>query len=289
MIALQGGADSPALHELFAQWLFAPGITIPLVASAALYARGTTSLWRKAGTGHGVRRWEVASFACGLLAMAIALVSPLHELSEKLFWVHMVQHELLAVIAAPLLVLGRPLVPMIWALPPGVRVAVGGLARRRWWMSAWRVVSSAASAWVLQALALSLWHLPSAFQATLDSEFVHALQHLSFVVTSLLFWWSLVHGCRRHASYGSGVVYLFTTFVFTGALGALLTFSRVVWYPRYGTTSLAFGLTPLEDQQLAGLIMWLPASISYLVAALTLLVLWMRSSEMRVALRERRA
>jgi putative membrane protein len=285
MIALHGTGGS--LHGVFEQWVFAPGIAIPLVASGALYARGTALLWRQAGVGHGVRRWQAGSFACGWLVTATALASPLHTLSEQLFWVHMVQHELLMAVAAPLLVLGRPLVPMLWALPPRARVAVGSLARHRWWSSAWRVVSSPLSAWVLQALALWLWHLPVAFQATLDDERIHALQHVTFVATSLLFWWSLVHGSRRHASYGAGIVYLFTTFVHTGALGALLTFSRVPWYPRYAATSLAFGLTPLEDQQLAGLIMWLPASTSYLVAALVLLVLWMRSSEARVALRER--
>jgi len=200
----------------------------------------------------------------------------------------MVQHELLMVVAAPLLVLGRPLVPMLWSLGRGGRTRVGALGKAAWWRAIWSTISAPGSAWILQAAGLWLWHVPRAFEATLDSEFVHAAQHTTFIVTSLLFWWSVIHGCRRQGAYGAGVIYLFTTFVHTGALGALLTFSRVTWYPRYAAASAIFGLTPLEDQQLAGLIMWLPASTSYLIAALALLVAWIRASEMRVALRERR-
>jgi putative membrane protein len=277
-----------ALHLSSNGWVSSPGIIAPLLVSGALYARGAFVLWQRSGVGHGVRRWEVGCFVAGWLTLATALVSPLHELSEQLFWVHMVQHELLMVVAAPLFVLGRPLVPLLWALPGGSRATIGSLGRKRWWRDAWGAISHPAAAWSAQAIALWLWHVPSAFEATIDSELVHAAQHTTFLVTSLLFWWSVIHGCRRHGAYGAAVISLFTTFVYTGALGALLTFSRVAWYPGYALSSAAFGLTSMEDQQLAGLIMWLPASTSYLVAALALLVAWMRASELRVALRERR-
>ena len=135
------------------------------------------------------------------------------------------------------------------------------------------------NAWTIHAAALWIWHFPPLFEATLTNDWIHAAQHLSFLGSALLFWWSLFYGRGRHP-YGTGVVYIFTTGVHTGILGALLTVTTKVWYPAYGNASLAWGLTPLEDQQLGGLIMWVPASLVYLGAGLTMFGAWMRASEM---------
>ncbi|MDT7604479.1 MAG: putative rane protein, partial [Acidobacteriota bacterium] len=127
------------------------------------------------------------------------------------------------------------------------------------------------------------------FQATLRSEWVHTAQHLSFLVSALLFWWALVHGRQGLMGYGAGVLYMFTTMVHSGLLGALITFAGTVWYPAYGGLTASWGLTPLEDQQLGGLIMWIPAGLVYIVAGLALFAGWLRESESRVLKRERRA
>jgi putative membrane protein len=280
MLLLHGGVTP--FHHLWTSWEWAPGIVLPLVAGAVLYARGVIVLHRR-GRDRSVRRWEVRCFSAGLLITALALMSPLHALSEQLFSAHMVQHELLMVVAAPLLVLGRPLVPMLWALSPRQRTRVGTIARSAAWRRFWRTISHPASAWLIQLAALWIWHLPRLFQATLDSESVHAAQHASFFLSALLFWWAVLHTAR--SSYGASVLYLFTTLLHSGALGALLTFSRTPWYPEYVARGAAWygaGMGALEDQQIAGLIMWVPAGIAYLVAALLLLAAWMRQSEARV-------
>jgi cytochrome c oxidase assembly factor CtaG len=137
------------------------------------------------------------------------------------------------------------------------------------------------TAWWVHAAALWLWHIPSLFQATLENDWIHSAQHVSFLGSALLFWWSLfyAHGKGR---YGASVLYLFTTAVHTSILGALLTFATTIWYPAYIGTTSAWGLTPLEDQQLGGLIMWIPAGLVYVVAGLVLFAGWLRESE-RVA------
>src|SRR6185437_13380305 len=126
--------------------------------------------------------------------LLIALDSPVHELSEQLFWVHMVQHEILMVLSAPLLVMGRPLVPFLWALPRGLRGGMGAVSRSPRFKTLWLAVSAPLAAWLLHGVALWLWHAPALFDAALRSDFIHAMQHISFFATALLFWWALVHG-----------------------------------------------------------------------------------------------
>jgi putative membrane protein len=216
----------------------------------------------------------------------MALVSPLHALGGALFSAHMAQHEVLMAVAAPLLVLGRPLVPFLWALPKGWRTGLGGAAKAGPVHAAWRGVSAAPAAWVLHALALWAWHLPAFYGLALRSEWAHGAQHASFLLTGLLFWWALLRGRGGRMSYGAAVLYVFGMGVQGGGLGALLTLAPRPWYPPYALTTQAWGLSALEDQQLAGLIMWVPASVSYLLAGLWLFAEWLRESERRTVRRE---
>jgi cytochrome c oxidase assembly factor CtaG len=137
-------------------------------------------------------------------------------------------------------------------------------------------------AWWVHAAALWIWHAPGLFQLTLVNETVHAAQHLSFLGSALLFWWSLFY-VRGQTGYGAGVLYIFTTAVHTSILGALLTFSTRIWFPAYARSARAWGLTPLEDQQIGGLIMWVPAGIIYVAVALFLFAAWLRESDTRTA------
>lgn len=271
-------------HDLMRAWVWSPFITVPLALGAAWYAAGVAAVWRASAPGRGIRGWEVSCFAAGWLALVLALVSPLHPLGEVLFSAHMAQHELMMVVAAPLLVLGRPLVPCVWAMPPGWRRATGALTRKAPLQRAWSVVTSPAVAWALHAAAIWIWHIPTLYDATLDNAFVHTLQHLSFLATALLFWWSVLRGSRL--GRGPAIGYLFTTMLHTSALGVILAFTNALWYPAYATTTMRWGLTPVADQQLGGLIMWIPGGVSYLVAGLSLLALSLRDSESRVRARE---
>jgi len=266
----------PEPHDLWTAWSFEPFVIIGLVISAWLYRRGARRMVNRSLYG-----LESLAFFGGWLALVIALVSPLDDLGAALFSAHMTQHEVLMLIAAPLLVLGRPLTPFLIAAPARWRRELTapwktGRARR-----AWRLLVSPFIAWLIHAAVLWIWHAPTLFQATLESESVHAAQHLSFLVSALLFCEALVHGRERRVGYGAAVVYVFTTAAHTSALGALLTFSPMLWYSAYQETTAAWGLTPMEDQQLGGLIMWVPAGVVYLVAGLLLFALWLRESERR--------
>jgi putative membrane protein len=271
-LAHTGDAVAPAAPRSIG-WSFEPEVALPLLAAALLYAWGLLRLWRSAGIGHGVTVRQCAAFAIGWLALALALVSPLDALGTQLFSAHMVQHELMMVLAAPLLVCGRPLALWAWALPRQTRRSVGRALHGARWRAVWRRLTHPASAWTLHAVALWAWHLPWLFDAALRDNGWHTAQHASFLGSALLFWWALMKPGVR-ASQGAALVYLFTTMLHTGALGALLTLSTQVWYLPYGSTTSAWGLSALEDQQLGGLVMWMPAAAAYLVIGLLLAARW---------------
>lgn len=255
--------------EWWRDWTWEPGVVSTLFVVAALYVSGRRRL--------GPASRGAVFFWTGWAMLVVALVSPMHPWGQVFFSVHMVQHEVLMVVAAPLLVLGRPLRVMLRALPPSV--ARGGLAevRRCGGGGIWRAVENPFAAWLIHAVALWIWHVPALFEATLTSEAVHALQHACFLGTALVFWQAVIYGPRRRFGYGMSVVYLFTTAVHSGALGALLTFAARAWYPAYATNGGVGGLSALEDQQLGGLIMWIPAGVIYAGAALGLFASWMHA------------
>jgi putative membrane protein len=279
--------NSTAPDRIWSAWSWEPIVVATLVLTAALYFVGITRLWAAAAPGSGVRKWEAGSFALGWLVVALALVSPLHALGGVLFSAHMTQHELLISVAAPLLVLGKPLVPFIWSLPVGWRRNVGGIGRVGAVGATWRLLTAPVVAFAIHAIALWTWHLPRLYQATLTSELVHSLQHISFLSSALLFWWTIFAARFGEFRRGLAVFLLFATVLQTGALGALLTFSGTLWYPAYAATTAQWGLTALEDQQLGGLIMWIPGSLAYIIAALWISAAWLRESERRVVQRER--
>lgn len=200
----------------------------------------------------------------------------------SLFSAHMIQHMVLMLVAAPLLVLGAPLRMMLWAFDRPRRRSLGGLARVRWIASAWHHLTNPVVAWTLHAVVLWVWHLPALFTLSLRSELAHALQHVSFFAAALLFWWVVAApGRSRRLAAGAGVLYIFTTAVHSAALGALITFFDQPLYPEYAAGAALWGLTPLEDQQIAGLIMWVPGGILYLVAALAVLGVWLTRTSSR--------
>ena len=221
--------------------------------------------------------------AAGWLALVAALLSPVDALGEILFSAHMAQHELLILVAAPLMVLGRPLAPFLWALPRDIREEAGRVSRSPAFAAGWRFLTAPLVVFLVHGLALWIWHLPGLYQAVLDDGFLHALQHLSFFLSAALLWWSLIHGRFGRLGYGAAVLYVFATSMHSGILGALLTFAPRLWYPIYQARTSRWGLSPLEDQQLAGLIMWIPAGVVFILLGLGLFAAWLGEAERRVA------
>ncbi len=270
MPALAHAGERLLAHDLWTAWEFDPGVVLPLMVTALLY-------WRGGRQSHGVNRMQIACFWSGWGTLVVALCSPLHPLGQELFSAHMTQHELLMAVAAPLLVLSRPVAGLLWGMPIEWRRQLGGLAKEPRFQMFWRGLSAPATDWVVHAIVLWAWHVPFLFQATLANDAIHGAQHLCFLISALLFWWSLLRGSTRN--YGWSVLYLFTTATHTSILGALLTFSPSVWYPAYGRTAEAWGLTGLQDQQIGGLIMWVPAGLVYLAAGLLMFAAWLRESD----------
>jgi putative membrane protein len=286
MVAFHG-AQPHDWNDLFRAWSFEPVVIVSLAITGILFVLGLNRLWREAPKRRSIRTWEALCFAGGWLALVIALVSPLHAWGSVLFSAHMTQHEVLMLVAAPLLVLGRPVIAFLWALPLRWSRAIGNLGKVALVNRVWRTLTIPLVAWLLHAIALWTWHIPLLFESVLHSELAHTLQHLSFLLSALLFWWALIHGPQGAMGYGAAVLYVFTTSIHSGALGALLTIAGTVWYPSYVGLTSSWGLTPLEDQQLGGLIMWIPAGLVYVVAGLALFAGWLREADLRAARRER--
>jgi putative membrane protein len=251
-------------------WNLDPWVTTPLLLAGGTYTIGIAALWRRAGKGRGVRRWRAAAYASGWAALAGALLSPLHAIGEELFTAHMVEHEIVMAVAAPLLILARPAPVFLWAWPNSIRRSIGRAARQGSLRSTWALLTAPVVATLLHGFAIWIWHVPVLFDAAVMHLTLHRLQHLTFLLTALLFWWALLRNCGA----GAAASHLFITMTHTSLLGALLTFAPRILYGAQTMNAQLWGLTPLEDQQLAGLIMWVPASTIYAGAALGFAALW---------------
>lgn len=262
-----GAAHAHSVEEASLYAGAEPWVILALFTAGVLYAAGLRRLWRQAGKGAGMPYWRVGCFFSGLALLAIALLPPLDTLGGQLFSMHMLQHEVLMLGAAPLIVTGMPLAIFLWAFPAAARKRIAVLPKNRLVQQAWQWITRPMTAWTLHAAVLWLWHVPRFFQAGLLDDDVHAWQHFSFLAVSLLFW-SAVIGRQNALRHGVAVLYLLTTLIHTGMLGALLTFSPRPWYPAYDGRTQAWGLSLLEDQQLGGLIMWVPAGFLLLAIGL---------------------
>ena len=262
-------APSPSLW----QWNLEPWLLALLLGSAALYAQGIRRLWRSAGPGRGIAHSAVVAFALGWLTLVVALVSPLDPLGGRLFSAHMVQHELLMVVAAPLLVMGRPLAAWTWAFEPGVRQALGRTAQAAPIQVPWQILTDPVVAWApARARALGLARAELLRPRRSSTKACTSCSTRASWPRALFFWWAVLgHDPRRTQGTGQAIGLLFTTMLHTAALGALLSLAPTPWYAPYIATSNALGMDPVDDQQLGGLVMWVPAGLAYVVVALVLL------------------
>lgn len=254
-------------------WTLDPVLTLPLLLALGIFGIGAWRLWRRSDLGRPMLKRSIILFVSGWLVLTGAVVSPLHEGGERSFALHMVEHELIMLVATLLLAASRPGGVLAWGLPQGFVTAsaarLGGL---------WRILAEPVTATVLQAAALIAWHLPVLFDAALEHRPVHILQHASFVLTSLLFWSAMLHVPRDR--FGLSAACLFVTSLVGGGLGALMAVSTSPWYAPYAAMQLTgIGLEPAADQQLAGVIMWVPGGLVHAGAALIFLYRWLKAAE----------
>jgi cytochrome c oxidase assembly factor CtaG len=273
LLALVAGpAAAHAGHDHGPGWTLSPTVALPLALTASLYAIGWTRLRRRSDRGRKRLSRNGLLFAAGWLALSGALVTPLHEAGERSFALHMIEHELIMLLAALLLVAARPGPVLLWAFPGMIRRALAGTARWPFWQA----LGNPLLATALQAVVMIVWHLPALFDLALRHEGWHVAQHLSFILSALLFWWSMLHG--RGGPFVAALC-LFATSMIGGGLGALMALASSPWYPAYAALGLTpEGFSPVEDQQLAGLIMWVPGGLWHLAAALLFLARGLRAS-----------
>ena len=274
----------------WSDWNFDPVILLNLSMLLWLYGRGLAQL-RAVGNGHH-RPWReftirrhpnrktllsdqltpvsTLAFAMGYCLLTLALLSPIDPLGGQLSWVHMIQHMLVMTVAVPLMLIGSPGLVCLRGVPA---------FSRRWLVRSKLLLDrgvgpwlwSPGMAWSVYAAATWIWHLPVLYGATLRSQIARDLQHLTFFVAAWLFWRPLLHNRRRDSMpAGMAVFYLLTTTLHVTVLGVLMTIAPLAWYGEYADTVQLWGWSPLEDQQMAGLIMWMPACLPYLVVAVWL-------------------
>ncbi|HEX2027410.1 MAG TPA: cytochrome c oxidase assembly protein [Nitriliruptorales bacterium] len=266
-----------APHDLASAWSAEPTILLLLATVSVLYVRGARQLARSESGRRALPRWRVTCFAAAIVITAGALLSPLDALSETLFGAHMLQHLLLTLAVPPLLVLARPVLVVGMALGRSVRRSVTGLRAA--------VVSSPAGAtgWAAAAVAahtltMWMWHLPVLYESAVQQPLLHVVEHTSMVAGAVPFWWLVTDARGRHAN-AAGVLAVFAGALQSAWLAGLLTFSGVAWYGVHAAGALAWGLTPLSDQQVAGGLMWFPGGLVYIIGGAAVFWRWLRRDQ----------
>ena len=268
------------MGSITAHWSWDPSLIYVTVA-AVMYVLGgmrrAASRMRMPKT-HDERLRELA-FAAGLVSIVIALDSPIDYYSDQLFWVHMGQHIILLTVAPPLILLGRPWPRMWQALPLNVRTSAGRTLAQARWTAPIRAIAKPAPAFILFNANMLLWHIPAAYNLTLNHQWIHDCEHALFFFSGLLFWAHVVDPGPMRAR--SGMTWFFRAVYVAGAmiaswiLAILLVLVQDPLYSHYANLlSRPGGLTALEDQQVAGGMMWVPGSVSYSIALLAIFWRW---------------
>lgn len=271
-------------HTLFADWDFPPLVCTLLALVAIIYTAGFLRIRKTRPLLFPDWRW--ASFLSGILALVVAVSSPLDTLDDKLLTIHMAQHFVLMSIAPPLIVFGSPVVPLLRGLPRWfVGPVLGPLIRQRWLRAFFHGIVQLKPAWLLMNLSYIAWHIPAAYEATLVSENIHNCEHACFFFFNVLFWWPIIEPwpSRFRGSRWLLLPYLLSADIVNTGISGFLVFAGRVIYPTYAMRPETFGLTPLQDQAAAGAFMWVMGSTVFLIPAfaITMQLLSSKTSQRR--------
>ena len=256
----------PGITAILRSWTFAPWIIIPLLLAGAIYLRGWWELHRRLPQRFSV--WRLIAFQAGLLTLFLALASPLHVLAELLLQFHMVQHLLLMMVVPLLLWLGAPTLPLLHGLPrPVLQYALSHIFASTALQQLGRVLTHQIVCLVAFAVSTVVWHVPGLYELALRSEFWHEVQHVCFLSTGMLFWWPVVQPWPSALRWSrwTMIPYLLLADLQNTALSALLIFSERILYPTYAAVPRLWGISAIDDQAAAGVIMWVPGSVIFLV------------------------
>jgi putative membrane protein len=276
----------PDLRAVLSYWPFEPFVLVAVTLAAMLFVVGGVGHPRRHHTGSATP-WRAAAFWLGLLTILLALQSPIDILARQLFWMHMVQHLLLMVVAAPLLAIASPWTRLWRALPLGVRRSVArpvflhpGLSALR---SIYGQLARPGVIWFLAAANLWLWHLPALYDLTLRNHLVHHLEHGLFLGLGLAFWAHVFDQRPFRAPLGTlaRASYVFFAMVQSWGLAAVLSFATGPFYAYAQLPTRPGGISALTDQQLGGGMMWVPGAIPYSIVFVALLFRWLAEEDIR--------
>ena len=263
----------PEYRAIFAEWSPPVFLTGTVILSAILYVRGWFAIRRTRPALFPV--WRLAAFLLGLATIWIAIGSPLDGFADALLSAHMVEHLLLMSFVPPLLLLGYPVVPLLRGLPRGLTVrVVGPLLRLKWLRRAGVLLTTPLVAWLAMNLIFLSWHVPAAYDFALEHEHWHEFEHLCFLGSSRLFWWPLIRPWPRSARWLGwwALPYLVSADIVNTALSAFLAFCDRPVYGYYLREPNPFHISPLSDQALGAVIMWVVGSLVFLVPAILMSV-----------------
>ena len=240
------------------------GILLILILTAGLYLRGWLRL--RSFYQNRIPAWRGGSFLLGIFLIWVAVASPIAGTAHELLTGHMVQHLLLMTFAAPLIWVGEPMIAFVHGMPKRVRDAMAPLLRWRPTQVLGNAITHPAACWLGAAGALVGWHIPGLFALGMESPVWHAIMEMSFLVTGLLFWYPVFQPWPSLKKQGWLIVfYLFLATLPCDILSGFLVFCDRVVYPGYVDSLQPFGLSPLQDQQLAGALMWTVVTVIYFI------------------------
>ena len=273
-------APEPRFPSFLLEWRFEPLV----LAGVAAVAIGWLVLRRRVARRHPAHppsAWRDAAFLGGLAAILLALVSPIEAYEGELFSVHMLQHMLLELVAAPLLLLGAPATLALRAASPSVRKGLLAILHSR----AVALLSFPLLAWVLFAAVNWGWHFSTLYDQALEMPWLHDVQHATFLVAALLFWWPVVGAdpARWRLPHPARLFYLFLAMPQNSFLGVALMSAPASLYPHYLTNGRTWGPTPMVDQQIGGTLMWVGGDVVFLIAMGLVVAAWVRAEDRRTA------
>lgn len=267
-----GAIGTPVLGDLLRAWTLPLVPFIGLSLTLILYLRG----WRVAKRTRPAELppWRVACFICGVIALWLALASPIDALDDSLLMAHMIQHFILMSIAPPLIAAGAPVVPILRGMPRMIILGLGVFFRTRWIRKTLRAVMHPVLAWLAMNLAYLGWHVPVMFELTFRSQWIHDCEHFCFFATSLAFWWVVLEPWPSVGRWPRWAIipYLLSADILNTILSATLAFAGRVIYPSYKAAPRICLLTPLQDQVAAGAEMWILNSLVFLLPAVMIAI-----------------
>jgi putative membrane protein len=269
------------MPNIWTQWNWQPWVLACVAITTIPYLIG---LWRmgRGGRERILGRWRAPSFLTGIVVLVLALESPLDAVADDLFSAHMLQHMLLLLVIPPLLVAGRPVITWLWAFDLDARRTVVHGWSRAGLQTVFDWLMRPLVAWLLLSAALCFWHMPGPYGWSLSHEWVHDLEHLSFLGFSLAFWTIVIepYGQRRRLGYGGTIVFVVSSGFVMSLIGAVLTLAP---HPLYSVQldTTRYGMSALTDQQLAGIIMWIPSNLVHIGALCAVFFAWFASDERR--------